>query len=173
MKDVRSRPFFNLGVGTTSAKCSGYPAGWSRLTGYGKGKRVEGAALPERIYARWQSLAEPQTYELLLDVPDRVRQMMSTSLPGECGGQRKTGHHYRNDITLGLAPGGVVKVWVSSPCTPAVPVMCVQAEIAPEGPYGGKSGGRHRPLREDAKRYIEQHGIPYGSWDCDKDPQAD
>ncbi len=81
VKDVRGRPFFNLGVGTTSDKCDGQPAGWSRMTGKGPGKYVEGAALPERIYVRWQSLAEPQTYELLWDVPERVRRRMLEQKP--------------------------------------------------------------------------------------------
>jgi len=39
-----------------------------------------------------------------------------------------------------------------------------QAEIEPKGPALGLSGGSYIPQSEASKRYVEQYGIPYGSW---------
>ena len=71
---------------------------------------------------------------------------------------------YRDSITLGLAPGGIVKVWVGGPCLSDIEITRYQASVSKVGPYGGKSGGKHRPLNEISRAYIERHGVPYGSW---------
>lgn len=40
-----------------------------------------------------------------------------------------------------------------------------QAEIEPKGSSQGKTNGQYAlPLEPESKAYIEQHGIPYGSW---------
>ncbi len=108
---------------------------------------------------RWQSLAEPQTYRVILDIPERARQLMSERLDPPC----RTSE-YRHALALGLAPGGVIRGWVMSTCGGPIEVLRAQAEIEPKGPYEGTSQGGHRPLSETSRAYIEQHGIPYGSW---------
>lgn len=66
---------------------------------------------------------------------------------------------------LGLAPGGVVQVWVRDSCNHPVKVARAQAEIEPLGPSQGKNEGRYAyPVSDKAKRYIDKYGIPYGSW---------
>ncbi|MBS7690532.1 hypothetical protein I0E98_08880 [Pseudomonas lalucatii] len=42
---------------------------------------------------------------------------------------------------IGLAPGGIAKLWVSGPCFKGTEVLRVQAEVEPEGPYQGLSEG--------------------------------
>ncbi|PAU58226.1 DUF2931 family protein, partial [Pseudomonas sp. PICF141] len=69
-----------------------------------------------------------------------------------------------DDIGIGLAPGGIAKVWLGGPCLKSVEIARVVGTINPRGPYEGKSGGKHRPLSETSKAYIEKFGIPYGSW---------
>ena len=115
--------------------------------------------VPKRIYVRWQSMAEPQTYRVILDIPERARQLMSERLDPPC----RTSE-YRHALALGLAPGGIVRGWVMSTCGKPIEVLRAQAEIEPKGPYRGESNGKHRPLSDSAKAYIEKHGIPYGSW---------
>jgi hypothetical protein len=66
----------------------------------------------------------------------------------------------RASVRFGLAPGGVVQVWVLDECLRPVKVARGQAEIEPLGPYLGKSGGRHYPQSEVSKRYVEKYGIP-------------
>lgn len=68
-------------------------------------------------------------------------------------------------VYLGLAPGGVVQVWVRDSCNHPVKVARAQAEIEPLGPSQGKNEGRYAyPVSDKAKRYIDKYGIPYGSW---------
>ena len=71
---------------------------------------------------------------------------------------------YRDTITLGMAPGGIVKVWVGTGCLGYTEVGRFQAEVEPRGPYQGKSNGKYVPIEPENKAYVEQHGIPYGSW---------
>lgn len=163
VEDVHGNLFYQMGGGTASiakpADGSGNAAGWRSNLGWGAGRHVNGADLPKRIYVRWQSMAEPQTYRVILDIPERARQLMSERLDPPC----RTSE-YRHALALGLAPGGIVRGWVMSTCGKPIEVLRAQAEIEPKGPYRGESNGKHRPLSDSAKAYIEKHGIPYGSW---------
>lgn len=162
-EDIRGKTFFHVGSGIVAVRTppeeKGNPAGWGKRFGWGAGRHVNGADLPRRIYVRWQSMAEPQTYRVILDIPERARQLMSERLAPPCPASE-----YREALTLGLAPGGVVRGWVMSTCGRPIEVLRAQAEIEPKGPYEGTSQGSHRPLSETSKAYIEKHGIPYGSW---------
>ena len=51
-----------------------------------------------------------------------------------------------------------------STCDDPIEVFRAQAAVEPKGPYQGQSNGEYYFLSEQAKTYIEQHGIPYGSW---------
>lgn len=68
-------------------------------------------------------------------------------------------------LYIGLAPGGVLQAWVKDACRNPIKVARGQAEIEPLGAQQGKNGGRYAyPVSDEAKRYIEKYGIPYGSW---------
>lgn len=164
--DVRGATFMGAMQGTVSI--------WQPENGKGDptrelGPYILGAGvslsleLPQRLFVRWQSLVEPQTYRATVEIPDSARELMRKRERVNCP---ITGwaDEYRDSLAVMLAPGGVVKVWVSGSCFPATPVAHVQAEVEPLGPYGGKSGGRYRPLEPAAKAYIEKYGVPYGSW---------
>ncbi|WP_120994797.1 DUF2931 family protein [Stutzerimonas urumqiensis] len=161
VEDIDGQRFFHVGSGTVSVHVptdgTGNAAGWR--VSWGKGRHVNGADLPKRIYIRWQSLAEPQTYRIILEIPERARQLMTERLDPPCQTSE-----YRHALAFGLAPGGVVRGWVMSTCGKPVEVLHAQAEVEPKGPYGGQSGGEYYFLSEESKAYIEQHGIPYGSW---------
>ncbi len=163
IEDIHGRVFMRYDSGVASGGFVGDPAGWPESPAAGQ-RRVRGADLPRRIYVRWQSLAEPQTYRVILEVPEEARQLMlskveSVVVPGKMD--------YRDWVIIGLAPGGWVKMWVRSPGSRAVEVLCQQAEVESKGPYRGLSEGKHRPLSERATAYIQQHPIPYDSWKCD------
>ena len=163
VEDVRGQKFFKMGAGTVSVHLptggQGHAAGWPSNLGWGAGRYVNDADLPKRLYVRWQSLAEPQTYRIFIDIPERARQLMSERLEPPCQTSE-----YREALAIGLAPGGVVKGWVMSTCGKPIEVFRAQAEIEPKGPYGGESGGEYYFLSDQSKAYIQQHGIPYGSW---------
>ena len=141
----------------------GKPAGWRENPG-GKGRHVTGADLPRLIYVRWQSMAEPQTYEVYIEITESVRQLMRKREDVFCAFDGKVITDYRELLVVGLAPEGIAKVWVEGPCLKAIEVTRVQGRISPKGPYGGTSNGKHRPLSEESKAYIDKFGIPFGSW---------
>ncbi|MGE8191039.1 DUF2931 family protein [Pseudomonas sp. NPDC086278] len=143
---------------------SGYPKGWPAKPGWGKGKYVKGADLPKTIYVRWQSMVEPQTYKMAISISDSTREIMRKGEKTFCAADGKWITGYRKAIVVGLAPGGIAKVWVVGPCLTPIEVTRVKAEIDPRGPYEGESGGKHRPLSAVSKAYVEKFGVPYGSW---------
>lgn len=143
---------------------SGKPKGWPEKPGWGKGKYVTGADLPNKIYVRWQSLVEPQTYQMGIDIPESAREIMRKEENAYCAADGKWITGYREALVIGLAPSGVAKLWALGPCLPPIEITRVQAEIDPRGPYEGTSGGKHRPLSAVSKAYVEKFGVPYGSW---------
>lgn len=137
--------------------------GWVGGVG-GNTRAVVGADLPKRIFVRWQSVVEPRTYRAWVEIPEEARQIMHTSTYRRCPETPERTARYMAGLYLGLAPGGVVQVWVVNNCGYAVRVARDKAEIEPLGPHLGKSGGYYYPQTEASKRYVEKHGVPYGSW---------
>ncbi|WP_339527370.1 DUF2931 family protein [Pseudomonas sp. EL_65y_Pfl2_R96] len=143
---------------------SGDPKGWPERPGWGKGKYVTGVDLPKKIYVRWQSLVEPQTYQVAIDIPESTRELMRKKEKVFCAFDGKWITDYREALVVGLAPGGIAKVWVLGPCLPPIEVTRVKAEIDPRGPYEGQSGGEYDTLSDISKAYVKKFGVPYGSW---------
>jgi len=75
VEDIRGYRYFHVGSGTVSVHLptdgTGNAVGWRKT--WGAGRYVNGADLPRRIYVRWQSLAEPQTYRVILEIPGDSR----------------------------------------------------------------------------------------------------
>ncbi|WP_338135308.1 DUF2931 family protein [Metapseudomonas otitidis] len=147
------------GVVGYAAKTEGW---WS---GGGAMKPVNNVDLPNIIFVRWQSLVEPQVYKLRIDIPEWVREEMVKPQRTVCVHSTQEVTRFRHDISIGLAPGGIVKVWVGGPCLKAKEVGRFIAVVEPRGTHKGYRGG-HFTLKpsEAARAYIEQHGIPYDSW---------
>lgn len=148
----------------TPANNKGDPKGWPKRPGWGAGKYVRGADLPKTIYVRWQSLVEPQTYKVAIEIPESTRELMRQGEKAFCSLDGKWRTAYRQGIAIGLAPGGIAKVWVTGPCLTPIEVARVVAKVDPRGPYEGTSGGKHRPLSAISSAYVEKFGVPYGSW---------
>lgn len=142
--------------GTESAR------GWHGIGG--GGPSVVGAALPARIFVRWQSVVEPQTYRAWVEIPEEARQIMRNATARRCPDDPTSSSAYDATLNLGLAPGGIVQAWVRDECHRPIKVARTQAEVEPLGPHLGKSGGHYYPQSEASRRYIERFGIPYGSW---------
>ncbi|MCQ4257252.1 DUF2931 family protein [Stutzerimonas stutzeri] len=147
----------NPGYATETAR------GWVGGVG-GNIRGVVGADLPKRIYVRWQSAVEPQTYRAWIEIPEEAREIMHQSTHRRCPQAPDRTARYMAAAYLGLAPGGVVQVWIANSCGHAIKVARGEAEIEPLGPHLGKSGGNYYPQPEVSKRYVEKFGIPYGSW---------
>ncbi|MEH3021861.1 MAG: DUF2931 family protein [Pseudomonas oryzihabitans] len=167
ISDVNGRLFPNAMGGVVAmgepADLSDTAVGWPERIGSGKGIYMTGMDLPYVVSLRWQSLVEPQTYHALFTMPDWARKKMVERIPGQC----PSGYDfdYRESLTIGLAPGGIVKVWIRGPCLDPIEVMTLQAEIEPKGPYQGQMKGQYAlPLTEVTQAYIAKYGVPYGSW---------
>lgn len=148
-----------------SAGVAGYtrqPIGWHK--GGGSMTPVNNVDLPERIFLRWQSLVEPQAYKIRIPIPQWVRDEMIRPERVFCEGSKEWKRDYRKMITLGMAPGGIVKVWVGGACLDFKEIGRFQAEVEPLGPYRNGSGVYYRAPLPEAQAYIDKHGIPYGSW---------
>jgi hypothetical protein len=167
VEDIKGRTFLHTGGGSASG---GQPEdgtdsarGWD---GVGASARpVVGADLPKRIFVRWQSIVEPQTYRAWIDIPEEARQLMMASVSQRCEKTPDQTATYISSVYLGLAPGGVVQVWVRDSCHHPIEVAKAKAEVEPLGPSQGKTDGRYAyPISEKSKRYIAKFGIPYGSW---------
>ena len=138
------------------------PEGWHK--GTSGGKPINNVDLPDQLLLRWQSLVEPQAYKISIRIPQWVRDEMVRPERVYCRGSKEWIDDYRFAITLGMAPGGIVKVWAGGPCLGFKEVGRYQAKVEPLGPYRGASKGKYIPLEPENKAYIDQHGIPYGSW---------
>ncbi|NQD94112.1 DUF2931 family protein [Pseudomonas sp. CrR25] len=149
---------------------TGTVAGWPKNRGGGGGgKSLSGIDLPEIIFVRWQSLVEPQTYNVRINVPEWARNAMVTKeqpvcpWKGDWGKAVLTGYRYA--ITIGLAPGGISKAWVSGSCLEPIEIGRFEGVVSKVGPDLGRSNGQYAlPLTPESKAYIETHGVPYGSW---------
>lgn len=167
--DQQGRAFHNVHGGVAAVQNPpdnrGKPAGWPIRPGSGKTMPMTRLDLPEIIFVRWQSLAEPQTYRVRIDIPQAIRDEMVASQPAFC---RFDGEHiedYRKIVTIGLAPGGIAKVWLSGDCLEPTEVGRFTGSVHPEGPSEGLTEGRYAlPLASEAKEYVDAHGIPFGSW---------
>ncbi|AVO58708.1 DUF2931 family protein [Pseudomonas chlororaphis] len=167
VEDINGMLFRRTGGGTASGGNLGYQKEWARGWSEvgGDGKSVIGAALPKRIFVRWQSVVEPQTYRVWIDIPEEARQIMRKTTARRCPETPQQTASYMASVNLGLAPGGIVQVWVRDECHHPIKVTRVQAEVEPLGPSQGKTNGRYAyQISEGSKRYIEKYGIPYGSW---------
>ncbi|WP_145250634.1 DUF2931 family protein [Pseudomonas oryzihabitans] len=167
VSDIDGRFFPNAMGGVVAmgqpASLSATAKGWPRRIGSGKGRYMTGLDLPYMVAVRWQSLVEPQTYQAVFAIPLWAREKMVERIPGQC----PSGYQfdYRESLTIGLAPGGVVKVWIMGPCLDPIEVLTLQAEVEPKGPDQGRMNGQYAlPLTEVTKAYIAKHGVPYGSW---------
>ncbi|ULU26642.1 DUF2931 family protein [Dyella terrae] len=140
----------------------GQTSGWSNLQGGGGGPHFDWAGAPMEVRVRWQSLAEPQTYMWHFTVPETMRQALVKKELVTWRGQ--TQMSCRSDITLGVAPGGHTIVWLVGIGFEPMEIQRGQAEVEPLGPWQGKGKEYAYPLSEEARKYVDAHGIPYGSW---------
>jgi hypothetical protein len=144
------------------ASYTGKVEGWHK--GTGATMPVNNVDLPERIFLRWQSLVEPQSYRIEIKIPQWVRDEMVRPERKLCVLDDEEATHYRNRITLGMAPGGIVKVWAGVGCLGYTEVGRFQAEVEPRGPHQNGTGIYYRAPTPASQAYIDEHGIPYGSW---------
>ena len=68
----------------------------------------------------------------------------------------------RNLLTIGLAPGGTVVVWISNQIGNEIEVMRMQATQVPGDP--SRLTERTKGYLERNGDYLREHGIPMEGW---------
>ena len=100
--DVKGRLFRRAMSGVaavqTPPNLTGNPRGWPTRPGDGAGKHVWRADVPRQIYVRWQSLAEPQTYEAYIEIPESARHAM-LEIRGKRPIKSPAGSNHRGDVS--------------------------------------------------------------------------
>jgi hypothetical protein len=138
------------------------PEGWHK--GGGASMPLSRVDLPLEIVVRWQSLVEPQAYWINVKIPQWVRDEMVMPERVFCAGSKKWKDDYRNRISLGMAPGGIVKAWIGGACLEEKEIGRFQANVEPRGPNQDGRWHLYRKPNPEAQAWIDKHGIPYGSW---------
>jgi hypothetical protein len=177
VEDAHGLYYSNILAGTTATSWQEDPEGWPQpmQVPMGKGRSITGSALPKLVFVRWQSLGEPQTYRIVLDIPESVRKQMLKKMPYP---KHPGDFAYQDILTIELAPGGWVKAWIRSSVSTPIEILCQKAEVEPKGPDQGFNDGRYayalNKLNQETQEYLKTHSIPYDSWKCPEhisDPQ--
>ena len=166
VEDIKGRIIYDIAAG--AAARSDHESGTENARGWvgigGSGMPVVGADLPKRLFVRWQSIVERKTYAGWIDISESTRDIMRNSTAQRCHETPEFTANPSAALNLGLAPGGIIQVWVWDDCFRAHKVDRGQVGIEPLGPDQGKYNGFYGKTKDSSKRYIERFGIPYGSW---------
>ncbi|MFC0085780.1 DUF2931 family protein, partial [Dyella flava] len=135
IEDTQGRIFVGMMQGIVALAYRGDPVGWGPRISSGAGRDIYNAGLPKRIYVRWQSLVEPQTYQAIIEIPEAVRRQMLSKAPSVLASNR---YDYQRYLSIGLAPGGWIKVWIMGTTSAPVEVLCMRAQVETKGPYQGR-----------------------------------
>lgn len=128
---------------------------------YGPSGKGGGAdPFPELIGLRWFSFAEQKYYAKIIQVPEDLVDRMRKPAPYKTEGSVRTGP--RNTMTIGLAPGGTVVVWILNQIGNEIEVMRMQATET-EGDPDDFAAGTESYLEQHGD-YLEKHGVPTEGW---------
>ena len=135
--------------------------GWPSNPGWGSVTPVN-LDLPKILIVSWRSFVEQQEYHVQIEVPEEARSQMRIPHPVNCFKNDGREHYYRNNLVVGMAPGGIVKLWVNGPCLDAIEVGRFVA--TKDKPDPARAGYATRALSEETQAYLKNNPIPYGSW---------
>lgn len=121
--------------------------------------------LPDSMVVSWFSHAEKQFYAANIHFTPNIKKQMMTQYLSNCLGVQEMRYH--NEIVIGLAPGGYVKVWGTGGCG--------DKDILVGKFKGWKmvesiTGTKPYQLREQTEEYHEKFAdilakpIPYEKW---------
>lgn len=132
---------------------------WKGATGpSGKGAGVD--PFPELIFLKWFSFADQKYYVKLIEVPPDLLDRMRKPAPFKAhDGVRMSPRH---TMTIGLAPGGTVVVWILNQIGNEIEVMRMQATET-EGDPDDFATGTESYLEQHGD-YLEKHGVPTEGW---------
>lgn len=160
---------YDVWVGTFMIESISKNIGWRRPFGIvsccWKSAPFSGAewqTTPELFVIRWFSFAEQQSYEAVikLEHPDEIAEKMKKNASFERYG--KMVERPRDNLVLGLAPGGTVVVWIMNRGENAIEVGRYQAR-----PYDNEKSDYSQWVDEYLQRegeYLRENGIKLDGW---------
>ncbi|WP_063645869.1 DUF2931 family protein [Aliivibrio fischeri] len=146
------------GMVTKYTKFSKHPNSWEGRERYSSGYSIQSTELPGLLYIRWHSLANKKTYNKTIKVSEDIRNKMREYHDIRCGYYDLL-LPYKNNILLGLAPDGMISVFLNGGCFDnelQFKVQAVEYKVADDFVYP--------ELSEEAQAYIDEHGVPVGIW---------
>ena len=143
--DKRGLAFYRVHGGIASY--TGKTEGWHR--GGSGGKPINNVDLPNQIFLRWQSLVEPQAYKIKIQIPQWVRDEMVKPERVLCQWNQQWKIDYRETISLGMAPGGIVKAGSAAPAWVSPKSVVFRLKSSPLVPtaVSAKANTYHSNLR--------------------------
>jgi hypothetical protein len=130
-------------------------------------------AIPVKLNITWLSYTENQFYTGSFDLPyDKMFDLFKKGWPEFDYGTNKPGTSTFNTITAGMAPGGLVVVWLSA-AAHQVEVASFKAnktvvrmnEFAPASYTHNQTQYVNDVLKEpEQAKYLKEHGVPVNKW---------
>ncbi len=146
------------GMVTKSTKFSKHPNSWEGRERYNSGYSIQSTELPGLVYIRWHSLANNVTYNKAIRISDDIRNKMREYHDIRCGYYDLL-LPYKNNILLGLAPDGMISVFLNGGCFDnelQFKVQAVEDKVADDFVYPD--------LKKESQDYVDEHGVPVGIW---------
>ncbi|WP_269447616.1 DUF2931 family protein [Aliivibrio salmonicida] len=134
------------------------PLNWDGGERFHSGYSIKSTELPGLFYIRWHSLSNKKTYNKNIRVSEDIRDKMKNYHDIRCGKSNKL-RPYKNNILLGLAPDGMISVFLNGGCFDNELQFKVQATE-----YKVSDDFVYPELSEEAQAYVDEHGVPVGIW---------
>lgn len=115
---------------------------------------------PELIWIHWFSFAEQKYYAHMIHVPPGLSERMREPAPQITN--YDTRMVPRHTLTIGLAPGGTIVLWILNQGGNEIEVMRIKAEPI-EGNPDDFSGLTEEYLKEHGD-YLKEHGLQLDKW---------
>ncbi len=134
------------------------PLNWDGGERFHSGYSIKSTELPGLFYIRWHSLSNKKTYNKSVRVSEEIRKKMSEYHDMRCGFNNGL-YPYKDNILLGLAPDGMISVFLNGTCFKnelQFKVQAVEEEVSDDFIYP--------ELSEEAQAYVDEHGVPVGIW---------
>ncbi|ROT93640.1 DUF2931 family protein [Marinobacter sp. R17] len=124
----------------------------------GTGGRM--SPFPNIIGIQWFSFAEQKFYQRLIELPENLPDLMSRKVEEKTSTGTSMGP--RDQLVIGLAPGGEIVLWIMNQPGSEIEVARMQAN-----PIKGDASWyktRTQSYLKENDDYLKQHGIPTTGW---------
>ncbi|MCK7551486.1 DUF2931 family protein [Marinobacter goseongensis] len=124
----------------------------------GKGSLAQ--PFPELIWIHWFSLAEQKYYAHMIHVPKDLSVRMREKAPQVTNYDTRLVP--RHTMTIGLAPGGTIVMWILNQAGNEIEVMRIQAKPIEGDP--SRFQERTKAYMDEHGDYLKTHGLQLDKW---------